>query len=270
MRFDEATAVEQIGEKRFGGHIYDGWDIAGNANGGYLMALAARALMAASGRPDVVTMTSHFLSPGRVGPVTIDVTPVKTGKRFATATAAVVNSDGKPIITVLGATTDLTTSVGPTRTNTPADMPWPEECLSRRPIHFEHGFHERFDVRIHPDDAQFSTGNPSGDALVRGWIRPHGDEQVDSALVIQAFDAFPPTMLNTDLGTGWVPTVELTAHVRARPVGQWLRCRFTTRYIAGGMFEEDGEIWDEAGTFIGQSRQLALLPLSAEPLAASL
>jgi hypothetical protein len=172
MRFDEATAVEQIDENRFDGHIYDGWDIAGNANGGYLMALAARALMAASGRPDVVTMTSHFLSPGRVGPVTIDVTPVKTGKRFATATAAVVNSDGKPIITVLGATTDLTTSVGPTRTNTPADMPWPEECLSRRPIHFEHGFHERFDVRIHPDDAQFSTGNPSGDALVRGWIRP--------------------------------------------------------------------------------------------------
>jgi acyl-CoA thioesterase len=262
MRFDEATAVERIGENRYSGQIHEGWDIGGNANGGHLMALAARALMKASGRPDVVTMTSHFLSPGRVGPVTIDVAPIKTGKRFAIATASVLNTDGKPIITVLGATTDLTLNAGPNRTHPPVDLPSPAECLARRPINFENGFHERFDVRIHPDDARFTTGEPSGEALVRGWLRPNGDEPVDTALVVQAFDAFPPTVFNTDLGNGWVPTVELTAHVRSRPVGQWLRCRFTTRYIAGGMFEEDGEIWDEAGTFIGQSRQLALLPLS--------
>jgi acyl-CoA thioesterase len=261
MRFDEATAVERVSENRFSGKIHDGWDIGGNANGGYLMALAARALMTASGRPDVISMTSHFLSPGRVGPVTIDVTPIKTGKRFATATASVMNSEGKPIISVLGASTDLALDSGPSRTNPAVDLPPPDECFARRPLGFEHGFHERFDVRIHPDDARFDTGTPSGKPLMRGWFRPHGDHPVDSALIIQAFDAFPPTMFNTDLGNGWVPTVELTAHVRARPVGKWLRCRFITRYIAGGMFEEDGEIWDEAGTFIGQSRQLARLPI---------
>jgi acyl-CoA thioesterase len=271
MRFDEATAVELIGENRFGGHIHDGWDIGGNANGGYLMALAARALMAASGRPDVVTMTSHFLSPGRVGAVTIDVTPIKTGKRFATAHATVMTAEGRPVITVLAATGDVSAYDGLTRTEPPIELPPPDECLARRPLNFEHGFHERFDVRIHPDDSHFNEGTPSGKALMRGWLRPHDGETIDGTVVIQAFDAFPPNVFNvTDIGTGWVPTVELTAHLRARPAGEWLRCRFSTRFIGGGMFEEDGEIWDEAGTFIGQSRQLALLPRSTEPLAAAL
>ena len=42
--------------------IHPGWDIAGNANGGYLLAVAARALAGATGRPDPVTVTAHYLS----------------------------------------------------------------------------------------------------------------------------------------------------------------------------------------------------------------
>ena len=38
--FDDATQVDPDGSTA----IHDGWDINGNANGGYLMALAARGL----------------------------------------------------------------------------------------------------------------------------------------------------------------------------------------------------------------------------------
>jgi Acyl-CoA thioesterase C-terminal domain len=58
----------------------------------------------------------------------------------------------------------------------------------------------------------------------------------------------------------WTPTVELTAHVRARPAAGWLRCVFTTRFVTGGFLEEDGEVWDETSTLVAQSRQLALIP----------
>jgi hypothetical protein len=49
-------------------------------------------------------------------------------------------------------------------------------------------------------------------------------------------------------------------HVRATPVPGPLRCRFASRFVAGGLLSEDGEIWDSAGTLVAESRQLALTP----------
>jgi hypothetical protein len=72
-------------------------------------------------------------------------------------------------------------------------------------------------------------------------------------------DALPPVTF--DLGMpGWAPTLELTAHVRARPAPGWLKVRHATRNLAGGMFEEDCEVWDSTGRLVAQSRQLARQP----------
>ena len=38
--FDAATAVQPLGDGRYRARIDEGWDIAGNANGGYLLAIA--------------------------------------------------------------------------------------------------------------------------------------------------------------------------------------------------------------------------------------
>ncbi|MGO1753072.1 MAG: thioesterase family protein, partial [Brevibacterium aurantiacum] len=70
---------------------------------------------------------------------------------------------------------------------------------------------------------------------------------------------FPPVMF--DLGRfNWAPTMELTAHVRAVPAPGWIGVKVSTRNIAGGMFEEDCELWDSAGRLVAQSRQLARQP----------
>ena len=64
--FEQATSVEQIGERRYRGVIAEGWDIGGNANGGYLTTVAARAMSEALGRPPL-SITTHYLAPGPVG-----------------------------------------------------------------------------------------------------------------------------------------------------------------------------------------------------------
>jgi hypothetical protein len=125
-------------------------------------------------------------------------------------------------------------------------------------------FRERVEVRLHPDDVGYLTGQPSGNATMRGWFRLNDDEPIDTIAVVQATDSFPPTLFNTNLAFGWVPTVELTAHLRARPVGPWLRGRFTTRYITAGVLEEDGELWDTDGRLVALSRQMALAPLEPQ------
>ena len=65
--FAAATAVQPAAPGEWAGSIAPGWEIAGNANGGYLLAMAARALAGAAGHPDPVTVTAHYLSPGRTG-----------------------------------------------------------------------------------------------------------------------------------------------------------------------------------------------------------
>jgi hypothetical protein len=81
----------------------------------------------------------------------------------------------------------------------------------------------------------------------------------DPLSLLLAVDALPPVTF--DLGLyGWTPTLELTAHVRARPAPGWLRVTHSTRNHAGGMLEEDAEVWDSAGRLVAQSRQLARAP----------
>ena len=65
--FGADTAVERLQPGSYRGTLASGWDIGGNANGGYLMALAANGLRQVADRPDPVSVTAHYLSPGRPG-----------------------------------------------------------------------------------------------------------------------------------------------------------------------------------------------------------
>ena len=71
----------------------------------------------------------------------------------------------------------------------------------------------RVDLRLHPDDAGFGTGSPSGEPRVRGWFQLTDDEPVGTIGLVLATDAFPPTAFNARLPVAWTPTIELTAHV---------------------------------------------------------
>ena len=121
--FRTATAVEPLdplvatGENpgtnsRWRGAIAEGWDIAGNANGGYLLAITARAMSAALGRPDPVTVTAHYLSPGKPGPVSVSVEIAKQGRTFGTATATLASGE-RSLLRVLGTFGELTENAGP-------------------------------------------------------------------------------------------------------------------------------------------------------------
>jgi hypothetical protein len=122
------------------------------------------------------------------------------------------------------------------------------------------GLTSRVEVRLHPDDAGFASGSPSGVPRTRGWFAFADGRAPDTLALLLACDAFPPTVFNLELTPGWVPTVELTVHVRRAPRPGPLRCTFETRIVQDGMFEEDGVVWDAAGAVVAESRQLALLP----------
>jgi len=271
--FADATAVNRLVTEtavgrtetgaevvRFAAEVKPGWDIGGNANGGYLLAIAGRAMAEAVGRPPV-TLTAHYLRPAPAGPCDIEVTAVRSGRRFATATATFTMASGQ-VLALLGTFGDQTPG-GPSLTReTPVDLPDYDDCELPPPP--TGGpvpeMFRRLAVRIRPGDEGFRTGNPSGRAEIRGWFAFADGEPIDAIGLLLVADAFPPPIFNTDLPATWVPTVELTVHVRGIPEPGPLRCWFRSRFIHDGLLDEEGEIWDSTGKLVAQSRQLALYP----------
>jgi hypothetical protein len=114
-------------------------------------------------------------------------------------------------------------------------------------------------VDIRPGRTILDPLRPGESPEISGWLRFADGRRPDVHALPVIVDAFPPVVFRV-LAPGWVPTIELTLHVRARPASEWVRCRFRTRFIFGGLLEEDGEVWDEDGTLLALSRQLAALP----------
>ena len=131
--FASATAVRPAAAGEWSAAIQPGWDIAGNANGGYLLALATRALVRAARRPDPVTVTAHYLSPGQPGSVRIATKILKEGKRFSTGTATMF-SGSRPLVTVLGTLGDLSQAQGPELIEgAPPELPLFERVVMETP-----------------------------------------------------------------------------------------------------------------------------------------
>lgn len=272
--FAEATSVRQSsatnesGGMRYEATVFEGWDILGNTNGGYLMVMAARAMADAAGRPPL-TITAHYLSPGAVGALFVDVTEVRSGRRFATMTAAVINVEtGREVIRVLGTFGHHDPDGIEKFDRTPPAIPGYDDCEidvdgddpNAQPVP---ELQRRLSVRLSPDSTGFRSGKPRGVAEIKGWFDFADGQTIDQYGLILASDSFPPAVFNSGVPVSWVPTVELTVHLRGLPVPGPLAVAFRTRYISGGVLEEDGELWDSSGRLVAQSRQLALTPRPA-------
>lgn len=265
--FDTDTAVTPDPDKpgRWHGTMTDRWDIGDKPNGGYVIACATQAIAAAlPDHPDPFTTTAHYLRPGEPGPFTVDVDVVRTGRKLATATAT-LRQFGKEKIAVIATFGDLDQATGPTVVaGTPPELPDPETCVSRRDAMIRDASGElsrftfRTDTLLHPD-AGWLRGTPSGVAHVEAWSRFSDGREPDPLALLLFADALPPAVFEVLHESMWVPTIELTVHVRAKPAPGWLRISMTTRFLQDGYFEEDGEIWDSTGRLVAQSRQLAML-----------
>jgi acyl-CoA thioesterase len=259
--FERDTAVRRDGDA-WTADLQPRWNVGENPNGGYLLAIAVRALQEATGRPDPVTVTAHYLSPPADGPVRIETQIVKPGRTFVTAMGELVQG-GRERVRVLGAFSDLSDRHGPTRVSArPPDIPGPDQCVSLAHLTRHAGrpipeIMNRFDLRL-PADSPWGRPGEGDPYTITGWIRFRDGAAPSTVSAVAFADAFPPTLLGS-VAAGWVPTIELTVHVRGRPAPGWLLGTFRTRVLVDGMMEEDGELWDSEGRPVALSRQLAMV-----------
>jgi hypothetical protein len=135
----------------------------------------------------------------------------------------------------------------------------PERCLrvpGTSPTGLPVPLMDQIELRIDPADTGFARGEPSGRGELKGWLSLPGDEPFDPISLLFAVDAFPPATFEV-AASGWVPTLQLTAYVRALPAAGPMRILHKAALIEAQKVDEVCSVWDARGRLVAQSTQLA-------------
>ena len=260
--FAAATAVRALEPGRYGVDIDPGWASGARPNGGYVLAAAARAALAAgqaagSDHPHPVITTAHFLSPPDDGPAEVDTEVLRTGRTATTVRFTLRQGASVRIVGHLTAGRLAGHSPEWQRDPAPPALRPEAECAassSQTPMG-SISLLDQVRVSMDPDHLGWAIGRPSGRLEMLAWMSPAEGVLDDPLFALVAVDAMPPTPWDLR-PVGWTPTVELTAHLRAIPAPGALRVRAQATLVADGWFDEDAEVWDSAGRLVARSRQL--------------
>jgi hypothetical protein len=254
------SALVPSGDGRFDGEVSADWTIAGKPNGGYLLAMLGRAAVTAGPHPHVLTAGAVYLRSPDPGPVTVEAEVLRAG-RSASHLRARMSQDGAPCVEALVVTGELSADDEPYWTDglDLAAVADPASCLrvpGTSPVGLPVPIMDQVDLRLDPAVTGFARGVPSGRGELKGWLALPEDEPFDPVSLLYAVDAFPPATFEIE-ATGWVPTFELTAYVRALPAPGPLRVLHRAQLVEAQKVDEVCTVWDVRGRLVAQSTQLA-------------
>jgi hypothetical protein len=266
-----ASAVEPLGGGRYGATLDPGWAIGPKPHGGYLLAVLARAAVTEAGAPTApgapppiadlphpAALSAHYLSAPDPGPAEVAVEVLRQG-RSATQTRATLWAGGRRCVEALVTCGRLRPAAPPYWSAVPLpDLPPEADCTPATSTdpRFPLPIFGELDLRLDPATAGFARRRPAMTGEVRGYVRASAAAP-DPYAVIVALDVLPPATFEIGLGGAWVPTMELTAYLRALPAAGALRVRQRARTVTGDRVDEDCDVWDANGVHVGSATQLA-------------
>ena len=271
--FHDAIAVEGS-NGTYTASLDPEWTVSGNPHGGYLLALMARAAIAADdegAHPHPLSASAVYVTPPAVGPATIAVEHLRRGRTASQLRARLLQDDRVRVegLFTLGRLDDV--GFDGWVDAAPPDVAPPEGCPISPVTPPGTGVRvamldmveQRLDPASFGDPARATAGHSGyegGSGEFRGWLRFVDGTPFDPVSLLYVADSFPPATLT--LGSvGWVPTLELTAYVRAVPAPGPLRVRQRVRVLSAPVVDQVCEVWDSKDRVVVQATQLALVRL---------
>ena len=255
--FDRTTRLTPVAgcPGEFAVEFDAGWSSLVGVHGGYMSAIAVRGAETSAPDRSVRTLTTSFLRTAQVGPATLSVREVRSGRTITTMVADLVQ-DGRHLMT--SRLTLLADQTGVEWT-TPVrlDLAPRDECVVMDAGHVAH--FDRVDGLVDPGSLPFSGG---ARAMVKGYLRPLEGRPVDSSWLAMATDWFPPpAFVRLQPPTGGV-SIDLTTHIHRPHVDlddeEWLIGAFEIETSRGGLAVEHGRIATSEGTLLAESFQTRL------------
>jgi hypothetical protein len=263
--FDRATAVTPRPDgSAYSVDIDPAWAIGDKPNGGYLLAMLVRAsidslVQRGAVHADPLGSTATFLRAPSTGPATVRVEVLRAGRTASHVRATLMQNDtfcvdAMSIIGELDHEQDARFSLPPPELA-------PIESCPRLPAE-RPGVGVRINIldvteeRLDPEVLTFLDGAGGGAPDLRGWMNFADGRPQDPLSLLYAVDCFPPATMAIG-STGWVPTLQLTAYVRAKPADGPVRIRQRADSVQGGLVDELCQVWDSNGRLVAQATQLA-------------
>lgn len=268
MLLSEAVAVRPGAEPgAFTAELDPRWGIGTKLNGGYLLAVLAEAATAVAGpdHPHPEAVSATFVSAPDPGPAAVSVRLLRRGKS-ASQLQVTLTAGGRCCVEALVTCGRLAPSAPPYWSGVPRpDVP-PEADCAPVPPHptTPVPLFDTIEVRLTPDSARFASGRPGMRGELTGYVRIPPDRPDPAALLV-ALDALPPATFDLGLVTSWVPTLELTAYLRALPAPGPLLVQQRARLVTPDRVDEQCDVWDSTGALVGSASQLAAIRLPTVP-----
>jgi hypothetical protein len=258
--FHEVSAVEPLAPGRYSADLHANWSVGGKLHGGYILAVMARAAVEASHHSHVLAASVSYVSAPEPGPAEVGVEVLRAG-RSAGQVRAWLEQDGELRAMALVTTGELDPDAEPYWVGGAPTAPESSFDASLRvppktPIGFDVPYMGEVDLRLDPSVLGFAGGKPSGNGLLHGWLQLENGQDFDPFSLLFAIDSFPAATLEVEI-TGWVPTIELTAYIRALPAPGPLQVSQQARLIEGQRVDEVCHVWDNRGRLVAQATQLA-------------
>jgi acyl-coenzyme A thioesterase PaaI-like protein len=258
--FAEVSGLVPHGPGRFDAEVDPEWTIGGKPNGGYLLSMLGKAAASVSDHDHVVAASAHYLRSPDPGPVTIEARLLRGGRTASQIRASMSQGDQDCVEALITASHLDGDSVPywkaglPEMTQTSFD-----DCsvlVPQMPDGTRVAIMEQVEVRLDATSMASATGRVTGRGQLRGWLALPGGEAFDPDSLLYAVDALPPATFDIERA-GWVPTLELTAYIRALPAPGPVRVLQRAHLIDARRVDESCFVWDSTGRLVAQGTQLA-------------
>ena len=252
--FDDVTAVHDDPLGPLHAEIDGGMSGFRGAHGGYLAAIALRALRLVVGDPERAprSLTAHLLAPVQGGAADLHARLDRAGGSLSTASVRLEQSRALALLALGTFGAARASAVARRDVAMPVVAP-PEELvpLLDKPV-------PAADAGMHVEHRPAGPLPLSGgdEAEIRVWMRLADDHPVDPYVAAFLADSGPPALYGALREFVAMPSTEIALQfASAWTPGPWVLGVFRSRFAGDGHAVEDGELWTPEGELVLLSRQ---------------
>ncbi|GAA6153129.1 thioesterase family protein [Pseudoteredinibacter isoporae] len=253
--FSQDTQLEERSEGLYRAQVSSNWSIMSAPNGGYLMALLGEAMSRYANLAVPVQVTVNYSAKTQENaPLDIEVQRFAQSRQFDRLQATARQGD-RIVLQAFGTfMADYEQEVNCQERL--LNLAPKEVCKTRAGMPGLTVF-DQVEMRIDPATAGWTKGNTADVSEIYGWMRIPSLSEWSPTSLMMACDTCPPSIFVSHGALGWVPTIEMSVHIKHMPKSEWLKARFHSKYLGKTLLQEDGELWDEDDNLVAVSRQLA-------------